>query len=234
MDSLNNEEPIDHDEPIFAPQKSDSYQNYVLFAHIVIGIIISFLSFTGDFREWFAGTGLVTPILLIVSSSFYSIMTGINWYQDELLPYMRRTIMVHEFEIERFLRYKRIHRFSVLMAGYLATIICQIVWFLGAGFVIQMMESLSGPNDLLYIVTFAMALLYLFVLAFFFIVFSESLKFIFSDIERLIDVDDQIQESVKTKRKESKEKEEKEKEEKRKEAKEKKAKKRKAKDTMSE
>ncbi|MFW9965070.1 MAG: hypothetical protein ACFFCX_15980 [Candidatus Sifarchaeia archaeon] len=238
MDSLNNEESISHDEPVFAPQKSDLYQNYVLFVHLLIAIIISILSFTGDFREWFAGTGVVTPILLVVSAFFFAIMTGINWYQDELIPYMRRSLMVQEFEIDRFLRYKRIHRFSVLLAGYLTAVICQIVWFQVANFVIQMMESVSSTGDVLYVVAFGMALLYLLIMAFFVIVFSGGVKFMFSDIKRLIEVDDQIQESIKAKRKEAKEKEEKEKEAKRKELKEKKAKekqekKKKAKDNMS-
>ncbi len=211
MDSFDDEKPVDDDEPTFAPQKPDSYQKYVFLVHLLIAIAISFLSFRGDFREWFAGVGVATPIMLTVSVSLFAIMTGINWYREELAPYMRRTLIVQEFEIDRFLRYKQIHGFLILLAGYLTTVICQLVWFQVAGFVILMLESVSSTSEVLYVVTIGMALLYLFVMGFFVIIFSDGLKFFFSDIAQLIEVEDRIQESIKAKQKEEKEKQEQEK-----------------------
>ncbi|MFW9976223.1 MAG: hypothetical protein ACFFDQ_13210 [Candidatus Thorarchaeota archaeon] len=219
MDSFDNEKPNDNDEPTFAPQKADSYQKYVFLAHLLLAIAISVLSFRGDSREWFAGMGVVTPIMLTVSVSLFAIMTGINWYREEFAPYMRRTLIVQEFEIDRFLQYKRIHRFSVLLAGYLTTIICQLVWFQVAGFVVLMLESVSSTSEVLYVVTIGMGILYLVVLAIFVITFSDGLKFYFSDIAQLIEVDDRIQESIKAKQKEEKERQEQEKKAKKKNAK---------------
>lgn len=219
MDSFDNEKPNDNDEPTFAPQKSDPYQKYVFLAHLLIAIAISVLSFRGDFREWFAGMGVATPIMLTVSVSLFAVMTGNNWYREEFAPYMRRTLIVQEFEIDRFLRYKRIHGFLILLAGYLTTMICQLVWFQVAGFVILMLDSVSSTGEVLYVATIGMALLYLFVIGFFVIIFSDGLKFFFSDIAQLIEVDDRIQESIKAKQKEEKEKQEQAKKAKKKNAK---------------
>lgn len=219
MDSFNNEKSNDNDETTFAPQKSDPYQKYIFLAHLLIAIAISVLSFRGDFKEWFAGMGVATPVMLTVSVTLFAIMTGMSWYREELVPYIRRTIMVQEFEIDRFLRYKQTHRSSVLLAGYLTTIICQLVWFQVAGFVILMLESVSSTSEVLYVATIGMGILYLVILAIFVITFSDGLKFYFSDIAQLIEVDDRIQESIKAKQKEEKERQEQEKKAKKKNAK---------------
>ena len=117
MESSSDDEGADHSQADLTPSKPDAYQKYVFVAHLFLGVAISIASFSDGPYSWFVGTGLLTPVLLGVTSFFYSSITGLNWYREELLPYMRRTLMVQEFEIERFLKYKRIHRFGALLAA---------------------------------------------------------------------------------------------------------------------
>jgi hypothetical protein len=112
------------------PSERDGYQDYVLVAHILIGVIISIISFTGDLVSWERGIGLVTPILIGLTGLAFLLPTGMNWYWDEFLSFANRFVEICEEENFQFLRFERIQRFTVLISGYLATGVCQAIYTL--------------------------------------------------------------------------------------------------------
>ena len=206
MESSANDEGTDHSHANLKPSEPDPFQKYVFLAHIVLGIAISILSFSGGLYSWYVGTGLLTPILLAVTSFFYSSLVGMNWYREELLPYMRRTLMVQEFEIERFLKYKRIHRIGALIAGYIATGICQIVWFSIAPIVVTFVEHVSAASEVVYWAIMSMLILFLLVMGLIALVALHPIEFAFSDIKQLIEFDNEVEKFLSAKAEEEKEK----------------------------
>jgi len=130
-----------------APSERDGYQIYVSIAHVILGVIVSILSFTGDFESWEVGTGIVLPILIALSGLAYLLPNGINWYRDEFLPFISRTQMISEQDSDRFLRFQKIQRLTILISGYLSTGICQVVWTILYAFFSPFWVGLSSSVD---------------------------------------------------------------------------------------
>ena len=205
MDSSDDNEQIRIDWSTLKPSVSDKHQDYVFIAHFILAIIISLLSLSGGLISWVFGTGLVTPILLIATGIIYGIVTGINWYRDEFIPHLCRIRMIPDFEVDRFLKYKRMQRRTFLLAGYLTTAISQVVW--------SQITSLSGTTDIITII-FMLSMLFVLMIVVFLIVlflwlsfFEYLLKSIFSDVDYIIKLDDERIEKYRARKKEEEKKE---------------------------
>jgi hypothetical protein len=187
------------------PSAVDRHQDYVFIAHIILAIIISILSLSGGFVSWAYGTGLMTPILLVATGVTYGIVTGINWYRDEFIPHLCRFRMIPDFEVDRFLNYKRWNRRTTLVSGYLTTAIIQVVW--------SLITSLGATTDIITIIAFLsvlfilMIVVYLIVLLVWLTFFQYILKSIFSDVDYIIKIDEARIDEYKARKKEEMEKE---------------------------
>jgi len=187
------------------PSASDRHQDYVFIAHFILAIIISILSLSGGLVQWAYGTGLVTPILLFATGLIYGVAPGINWYRDEFIPHLCRTRMIPDFEVDRFLKYKRMQRRTVLLAGYLTTAISQVVW--------SWITSLGVTTDIITIIFMLsmlfvlMIVVYLIVLYVWLLFFEYLLKSIFSDVDHIIKIDDERVADYQARKKEEEEKE---------------------------
>lgn len=189
MDASTNDEQSEYELIELDETRSDRHQVYVLLIHVIAAVIISVLSFSDGLQSWLVGTGLLTPILLGITGFIYGISTGINWYREEMIPYMCRTIMVQEFETDRFLKYKQKVRFIILIAGYLSIIITQFVWYHIATITIPLTEHVGQGTEIICMIFLIMILLYGVFLVFLFDVFDRILKSIFSDASQLIEFD---------------------------------------------
>jgi hypothetical protein len=172
-----------------APSAPDRHQDYVFIAHFILAIIISILSLSGGLVSWATGTGLMTPILLFATGVIYGIGTGIKWYRDEFIPHLCRTRMIPEFEVDRFLNYKRWNRRTILVSGYLTTVISQVVWSLitSLGVTTEIITIIS----MLSVIFILMIVVYLIVLFVWLFFFDYLLKSIFSDVDHIIKIDDE-------------------------------------------
>jgi amino acid transporter len=190
MASSNGNEHVDIDWSSLTPSTSDKHQDYVFIAHCILAIVISVLSFTNGWISWAYGTGLITPLFLVIAGSLYDLSRGINWYRDEFIPFVSRTRMIPEFEANRFLKYKRINRLTLLLAGYLSTAITQFAWIL--------ITSLGATTDLITIVSMLvivfilMVCVFLIVLFAFLVLFERLWNSVYSDAQHIIDLDNQL------------------------------------------
>lgn len=203
MDSSKNNERRDIDWSDIKPSAIDRHQDYVFIAHVILAIIISILSLSGGLFLWATGTGLMTPILLFAAGATYDIVTGINWYRDEFIPHLCRFRMIPEFEADRFLNYKRWNRRTILVSGYLTTLIIQVVW--------SLITSLVGTTDIITIISgmfmifILMIVVYLIVLLVLLSFFEYILNSLFSDVNYIIAIDEKRIKDIKTLRKNAKE-----------------------------
>ncbi|MBY8997908.1 MAG: hypothetical protein KGD60_09260 [Candidatus Thorarchaeota archaeon] len=204
MDSLDGRSEYDWSK--LKPSEPDNYQDYVFFAHIIVSVIISVLSFSEGLFLWGVGTGALTPILLSGTGLFYALPAGINWYRDEFIPFLNRTQMIPEFETDGFLKYKRISRLTALIGGYLATAISQIVWYEGASFALAIIGQNSALVELVFYAFFAMIVFFLIIMTFLIDLFDYILKLIFSDVRYLIEIEGKMKEHFNKKKKDDKEK----------------------------
>jgi hypothetical protein len=186
------------------PMKQDKSQLYIFVAHQILAVLISIYSFSGTVENWFIGTGLCTPLLVSVVGFMYGVLGGIKWEKEEMVPLLIRTFTVQEFELDRYLKYKRVNRFIVLIAGYLSIIFSQWVWS-------QFMVFLNDYFDLFLAIEFVfsvgfvcIAIIFLSVLIFWVTMFQHFLKMSYSDIAHIIEFSDKYQESIKRKKEEEK------------------------------
>lgn len=186
--------------------RADRHQVFVLLIHVIAAVIISVLNFSNGLLSWFVGTGVVTPVLLCATGLLYRILTGINWYRDEMVPYMSRTFTVQEFETDRFLKFIQTRRFMVLIASYISTILTQIAWFNIATFTIPFLESAGAFGELFIYLFIGMFFLYGLFLVFWLTVFERILKSKFSDANQLIKFDENWQAATKEAKEKSKQK----------------------------
>jgi len=85
--------------------------------------------------------------------------------------------MIQEFELERYVKYKRSYRFSILIAGYLSIIITQWTWSLLDSILYDIMGSVSSLVVLEFLVI---------LLAFMFILFFTALVLWFELFYRIL------------------------------------------------
>ena len=197
MTSEEKDTEIDIDWTALRPSERDTYQLFVCVAHVLVGIIVSVLSFTGDFVSWGLGTGTFLPVLLSLTGLVYLFPTGVNWYRDEFLPFVNRITVISERENERFLRFQRIYRFTVLVSGYLATEMCQIIWTQAIAIFSPLWENLSptlDPSSGLFT-----GLVILFVILWFILMafFELILRSVYSDVIHLLDLEMRMEEAIK-------------------------------------
>jgi hypothetical protein len=177
-----------------SPSTSDKHQDYVFFLHVILAIIISFLSFTDGWGAWAAGTGLLTPILLVITGVGYGITIGINWYRDEFIPYISKGRMIPEFESDRFLQYKRMWRRFIPLSGYISTAITQYVWSFIAFLTLSIDPSLGSVTVLLFLIFSLMLVLYFVLLLVWLTIFDRILETEYSDTAPIRELEDEMRE----------------------------------------
>jgi hypothetical protein len=179
-----------------SPSRPDGHQIYVFGLHILVGITISILSFNGDWVYWMIGNGFFTPILLSGAGFFYGMARGMNWYRTEFLPFVNRNHTHLGFENDRFLSYARLHRISLLVSGYLATLVSQIVWTQLTLLSVPFIVSIPTLAELLFGLFILIFILFMAAWVFFDNLSNRLLRMVFSDITHLIDLDNDFHEAL--------------------------------------
>lgn len=179
---------------------ADTLQLYVFLIHVLLGIIISVLSFPSGWVSWGTGIGALTPFLLAVTGGFYLVSTGIDWYRDEFIPFLTRIHMIPEFETDRFIKYQRIQRVLVLISGYISLVICQYIWTQVANFLLGFTVDLGDLLEFLTLLYLGMLFVHAFVLIFFLAVLDYFLRSAFSDVKYIIVLEDKMQAYFREKR----------------------------------
>jgi hypothetical protein len=174
------------------PLKIDKHQDYVFVAHLLLGIVISLLSLSGGWILWASGTGILTPIMISATGALYDLAPGINWYREEFVPYICKTRTIPEFEAERFLKYKLMHRRSILLSGYLSTAITQYVWWRIADLLLPIIFGFFSIFVILLLIFGIMIVLYLLFLLIWLTVFQYILNSRYSDVNHIIETDDEL------------------------------------------
>lgn len=169
------------------PSRPDRHQFFTFGIHVVISIVISYLSFNGDWIQWGMGIGFFTPVLLSLSALFYTALRGTRWYRDEFLPFVSTMLMQPEFENDRFLSFNRSRNIAYLISGYLATLVSQFTWTLAVSLLSPFITTPLG--ELLFVVFIMIFVLYLTAWVFFTDVTDRILSVLFSDIGHLIEID---------------------------------------------
>ena len=180
---------------------SDTYQFYVFLAHILVGIIISVLSFSEGWVSWGTGIGALTPFLLAITGGFYLIATGINWYRNEFIPYLTRVQMIPEFETDSFFKYQRIQRFLLLVSGYISLVISQYVWTQITTFMLAFPADIAIILEVLSMIYIGVLFFHAVVLVFFFALLDTLLRSLFSDIRYIVELEDKMQAYFREKKK---------------------------------
>lgn len=121
-------ESIENNFQKLAPNRPDRIQGIVFALHIIIAVIFSYYQYIVSPETWFSNFGLITPIFFGATGLIYAFLGGMNWYREEMLPYISRKFNIVEFQTDELIRFKRFQRLSVLIAGYLSTFVCQAVW----------------------------------------------------------------------------------------------------------
>ncbi|MGY5864234.1 MAG: hypothetical protein RTV41_06485 [Candidatus Thorarchaeota archaeon] len=204
MESIDNEN-LEYDWSDIKPSESDSFQFYVFVAHALLGIIISVLSFSGGWVSWGVGIGALTPVLLVLTGVVYSIPTGIDWYRNEFIPHLTRIQMIPEFETDRFLKYQRISRATMLLSGYLALVVTQWVWTQITTIIMSFTGNLGDLLEALGFIFIGMIVLHLIVTIFFFGIFHVILRSIFSDVRYIVEIEEKMTKYFKEKKKDEEE-----------------------------
>ena len=204
MESIDNEN-LEYDWSDIKPSESDSFQFYVFVAHALLGIIISVLSFSGGWVSWGVGIGALTPVLLVLTGVVYSIPTGIDWYRNEFIPHLTRIQMIPEFETDRFLKYQRISRATMLLSGYLALVVTQWVWTQITTIIMSFTGNLGDLLEALGFIFIGMIVLHLIVTIFFFGIFHVILRSIFSDVRYIVEIEEKMTKYFKEKKKDDEE-----------------------------
>lgn len=204
MESIDNEN-LEYDWSDIKPSESDSFQLYVFVAHALLGIIISVLSFSGGWVSWGVGIGALTPVLLVLTGVVYSIPTGIDWYRNEFIPHLTRIQMIPEFETDRFLKYQRISRATMLLSGYLALVVTQWVWTQITTIIMSFTGNLGDLLEALGFIFIGMIVLHLIVTIFFFGIFHVILRSIFSDVRYIVEIEEKMTKYFKEKKKDDEE-----------------------------
>lgn len=192
------------DQAELRPMEHDKSQLFIFLAHQIFAVIISIYSYSGSVENWFIGTGLCTPLLLSVIGFMYLVLGGIKWEKEEMVPLLIRTFTVQEFELDKYLEYKRVNRFVVLIAGYLSIIFSQWVWSQFMLFFSEYFDLLLAIEFLFSVGFFCIAIIFLSVLIFWVTMFQHFLKKSYAAITHIIEFSEKYQESIRRKKEEEK------------------------------
>ncbi|MFW9788313.1 MAG: hypothetical protein ACFFE2_07285 [Candidatus Thorarchaeota archaeon] len=185
--------------------KPDPYHLYVFVAHIIIGIIISILSLSEGWVSWGLRLGAMPPLLLAITGGFYGITTGTTWFQNQFIPYITRISMIPEFETDRFLQYYRIHRYELLISGYISLIVTQMIWTRAASFILDLAGDFAQILELITIIYLGLLFLHVFLMLILFGIFELFVQTKYSDVKYIIALEQKMEDYFREKAKEEKE-----------------------------
>ena len=185
------------------PDASPSGVQWAVFlVHLFIGIGISAYVYVSDIGSWFTGIGVVTPILLCALGIIFYLMPNENWYRTEMIPYLSGKLKPREEEMERFLQYHRRLRAMVLPLGWLAIVLCQIIWTSTTMVMIPLAAVHRIFADALIFVMIGTVILYL-ALILGILTFSERLlESIHSDIIHILEFENEWRQEIQKREKE--------------------------------
>ena len=112
--------------------KRKSAKHYlVFFVHLVVAVLFFVTQLMNGFGTWFYGTGIVTPILLIINGySYYYLENGL-WYREEMIPFISRIVTTTEIETDRYCQFHTRIASIFLVLGWISIILCNILCTIG-------------------------------------------------------------------------------------------------------
>lgn len=176
------------------PLRRSSGQYFIAAIHLVAALLISVIQFNAGLSAWFAGFGIVVPILLIVHGLSYAIVPNDSWQREQMVPFMLSIVMTTEIETDRYLQYhRRLTRVSLIL-GWPVIIICQIAWTFGLTVILP---AFTGDDILIrivgeliaWVVIFGPFVLYALILILVIGVLEKILISRYEDIEHLFDIE---------------------------------------------
>ncbi|MHA2386506.1 MAG: hypothetical protein ACXAEE_09895 [Candidatus Thorarchaeota archaeon] len=130
MDSEDNDESVFSEYKELGPKTTSKEQYIVALIHIIAAIGISIMQVPEGFSAWLR-YGVLIPILLIAQGVFYAYLRNPEWYQDQMIPYISRIVMVTEIEADQFVRHHRRLGWYAIILGCVAILACQMIWTWG-------------------------------------------------------------------------------------------------------
>jgi hypothetical protein len=169
-------------------------QHLVLFFHIIAAILISVIQLSEGFTTWSLGFGIVVPILLILHGFIYRIWSNDPWYREQMVPFMSSIVTTTEIETDRYLQYHRRFGRFILIFGWPAILLCQIVWRFG---LTEIMPAFVSDDIFIrligevvaYVVLFGPFLLYILLIAVIAAILERFMLSRYKDIQYLIDIE---------------------------------------------
>ncbi|MFX1369621.1 MAG: hypothetical protein ACFFAY_13575 [Promethearchaeota archaeon] len=112
--------------------KTTSTEQYIVaFLHVIAAIFISLIGFNAGLAAWFAGFGILTPILLVVLGAFYANIRSPEWHRDQMVPFILEFTTVTDIEIEQYVRFHQKQIRYTLILGWGVLLFCQLLWTIG-------------------------------------------------------------------------------------------------------
>jgi hypothetical protein len=131
MDSESADNVVFEDYRELEPVSKSLGQYLVAGIHFAAALLISVIQLNDGLSAWFVGYGVVTPILLIIHGCIFFIIPNDSWYRERMVPFILSIFMTTEIETDRYLQYQRRSTMLVLILGWLAILLCQMVWTFG-------------------------------------------------------------------------------------------------------
>lgn len=175
--------------------KSKSFEHYfVIVIHVAAALVISMLQFNGGISAWMLGFGIVTPTLLVFNGFAYSYFENDSWYREQMVPFMSRLITTTEIETDRYCQYHRRLARLVLIFGWLAILLTQLIWTFGLSqiitpFLYDVSLILISLELVTTVLIFALVLQYFLFIMLFGVILEKILQSRYADIAHLIDIE---------------------------------------------
>ena len=131
MDSESADGVVFKDYKELEPVRRSLGQYLIIVIHLAAALLISVIQLNDGLNAWFVGYGVVTPILLIIHGCIFFIIPNDLWYRERMVPFILSIFMTTEIETDRYLQYQRRSTMLVLILGWLAILLCQMVWTFG-------------------------------------------------------------------------------------------------------
>jgi hypothetical protein len=187
------------------PINVDRAQELVFLVQIIPAIGISVFSLSGGWSAWYFGTGILTPVMPGILGYYFDMTPGITWERERMVPFIARSMMVSEFELERYLLYKKHRRFALLVGGYLSIIFTQVIYFQISPFLIGLLEYPYTPIQALYYIPVCMLILFFIFLLGWISFIDHGLKSRYSDIKHIIQFNKRCEKALNDLQREQKE-----------------------------